>query len=154
MTSEQLAESKEYGRRELQCSLIDMVLDLVYLGLMAFVAAIIIDRWLLTWPLMDNRWLRLAALYLITMAVHYAVSFPLSFYSGFLLEHKYGMSRQSFGRWLWRYAVAESVGRRFRFAHDCRAVRHHMVDGPVVVAGCRRGDVRGHRACWANSCRC
>ncbi len=105
MTHEQLAESKEYGRRELQCTLLDMVLDLVYLGAMAFVAALFIDRWLLTWPLLANDWLRLAALYLITMAVHYAVSFPLAVYSGFLLEHKYGMSRQSVGRWLWRYAL-------------------------------------------------
>ncbi len=105
MTAEQLAESKEYGRRELQCTLIDMAIDIAYLGVMAFVAAIILDRWLLTWPLMANRWLRLAALYLITMAVHYGVSFPLSVYSGFLLEHRYKMSRQSFGRWLRRYAL-------------------------------------------------
>ncbi len=105
MTGQQLAESKEYGRRELQCTLIDMALDIVYLGAMAFVAAIILDRWLLTWPQLANRWVRLAALYLITMVVHYGVSFPLSVYSGFLLEHKYQMSRQSFGRWLWRYAL-------------------------------------------------
>lgn len=105
MTSKQLRESKEYGRRELQCTLIDMAVDIVYLGFVAFFAAIIIDRWLLTFPLLQDRWIRLTTLYLLTMAAHYAISFPLSFYSGFLLEHRYQLSRQSFGRWLWRYLL-------------------------------------------------
>lgn len=105
MTEEQLAESKAYGRRELQCSLIDMALDVLYLGIMAFLAAAVIDRWLRGSPLMSDRWLRLITFYLITMAGHYAVSFPLSVYSGFVLEHRYELSRQSFGRWLGRYVL-------------------------------------------------
>ena len=32
------------------------------------------------------------------------MSFPLSFYSGHLLEHRFGLSTQRFGGWLWRYA--------------------------------------------------
>jgi STE24 endopeptidase len=39
------------------------------------------------------------------MAAHYAISFPLSLYSGFLLEHQYKLSRQSFWRWLRRYVL-------------------------------------------------
>ena len=101
----QLEESKEYGRRELQCTLIDMLLDITYLGVMACVAAIVIDRYLYSWPLLENRWYRLVAFYLITMLLHYVISFPLSLYSSFLLEHQYKLSRQSFGRWLWRYLL-------------------------------------------------
>jgi STE24 endopeptidase len=32
------------------------------------------------------------------------VSFPLSFYAGHLLEHRFGLSRLSLAGWLWRYA--------------------------------------------------
>lgn len=109
MSHDQLAESKEYGRRELLCTVLDMAIDLVYLGLVAFVAAVAIDRWLLDFPLFTNAWMRLAALFLIITLGHYAVSFPLSFYSGFLLEHKYHLSRQSFGRWLRRYLLQNAL---------------------------------------------
>jgi STE24 endopeptidase len=113
MTDAQRAEAKEYGRRELQCSLADMALDLVYLAVMAFGAAILLDRWLLTWPPLANDWLRLSALYAITMLIHYGLSFPLSFYAGFLLEHKYKLSRQSLGRWLWRYLLQNVLATLF-----------------------------------------
>ncbi|MFA6469054.1 MAG: M48 family metallopeptidase [Bacteroidota bacterium] len=33
-----------------------------------------------------------------------AVSFPFSFYSGFILEHRYNLSNQSFGQWVWEHA--------------------------------------------------
>ncbi|MFO7907557.1 MAG: M48 family metallopeptidase [Pirellulaceae bacterium] len=105
MSRDQLAESKAYGRRELQCTLFDMGVDLVYLGIMAFWGAMVIDQWLQDWPMMGDRWVRLATFYFIIMALHYAVSFPLSFYSGFVLEHRYKLSRQSFGRWLGRYVL-------------------------------------------------
>ena len=38
------------------------------------------------------------------MAIHVAVSLPLSFYSGHVLEHRFHLSTQTLGRWLWRYA--------------------------------------------------
>ena len=58
-----------------------------------------------TFPLLAGNWsLRLAALLLVIMAIHIAVSFPLSFYSGHVLEHRFQMSTQTFGGWLWRYA--------------------------------------------------
>ena len=105
MTSEQLQESKAYGRRELACSLLDMVIDVVYLATIALFVATALDRWLSEWSPLQNDWLRLAALYLVTMGLHYVISFPLSFYSGFLLEHQYGLSRQSLLRWLRRYLL-------------------------------------------------
>ena len=46
----------------------------------------------------------IAAMFAIVTGLHVALSFPLSFYSGFVLEHRFGLSRQTFGRWLWRYA--------------------------------------------------
>ncbi len=32
------------------------------------------------------------------------VSFPFSFYSGFILEHQYNLSNQTFGQWIWESA--------------------------------------------------
>jgi STE24 endopeptidase len=106
LTTEQLNESKRYGRRELACTLIDMAIDVSYLGVMAVFGGPSIDRWLGQSAVLEQYpLLRLACLFLVLTAVHYAVSFPLSVYSGFILEHRFGLSRQSFPRWLRRYAL-------------------------------------------------
>jgi STE24 endopeptidase len=104
MTDEQLAEAKQYGRRDLVCYLADKALDVVYLGVAAFLLAGPIDRWLSGWAwLAQIETLRLVALFLIVTAGHIAVSFPLSFYAGHVLEHRYELSTQTFAAWLWRY---------------------------------------------------
>jgi len=38
---------------------------------------------------------------LLVGGIFSVVSFPLSVYSEFILEHKYGLSRQTFSQWLW-----------------------------------------------------
>jgi len=38
---------------------------------------------------------------LIVGFVSSIISFPVSYYSGFYLEHKYNLSNQSFGKWIW-----------------------------------------------------
>jgi STE24 endopeptidase len=50
----------------------------------------------------DNRWVRA-----ITTGFTYAIalqilSLPFDFYSSFVLEHRYGLSKQSFLRWVWK----------------------------------------------------
>ncbi len=109
MSDSERAEAKRYGRLELGCTLADKALDVSYLAVAAFLLAGPIDRWLQGSSSLfsGDSWLhatlRLAALFLAVMAIHIAVSFPLSFYSGHVLEHKFQMSTQTFGRWLWRY---------------------------------------------------
>ena len=105
-TDDQLAEAKRYGGQELVCTLIDMVIDVTYLGVMAFWGGRILDHWLWQTPVLGQfPILRLVCLFLIITALHYVCSFPLSLYSGFILEHRFGLSRQSFWRWLRRYAL-------------------------------------------------
>ncbi|NLX55204.1 MAG: M48 family metallopeptidase [Planctomycetaceae bacterium] len=106
LTPDELGESRRYSRQELVCTLLDMAIDVIYLGVMAFWGARSIDRALSLAPVLGE-WavLRLACLFLIITALHYACSFPLAVYSGFVLEHRFGLSRQSFGRWLSRYAL-------------------------------------------------
>jgi STE24 endopeptidase len=108
MSEGERAEAKRYGRLELGCAVADKALDVAYLAVAAFLLARPIDQWLQTAPLLNGdsalHWtLRLATLFLVVMAIHIAVSFPLSLYSGHLLEHQFKMSTQTFGRWLWRY---------------------------------------------------
>lgn len=101
MTTEQLAEAKEYGQRSLVCDLADKVLDVAFLTVMAFLVAVPLDAWLV--ESIPSFTLRLAAIFAITMLAHMALSFPLSLYAGYTLEHRYELSQQTFGRWLSRY---------------------------------------------------
>ncbi len=100
MTPEQLAEAKRYGRVELICGLADKALDLVFLSVAA-VAATRLQH--VPW-LQHPSSLRLLALFLLVTGGHLCVSFPLSFYSGYVVEKRFALSTLSFGGWLWRYA--------------------------------------------------
>ncbi|MHB1037865.1 MAG: M48 family metallopeptidase [Pirellulales bacterium] len=109
MTAEQLAEAKRYGRQELVCALADKALDVAYLAVAAFLLARPVVAWLagMAWLPADS--LQLVALFLLMVLGHMAVSFPLSYYSGHVLEHRYGLSRQTFSAWLWRYAKRNAL---------------------------------------------
>ena len=101
MTPEQLAETKRYGRQQLVCDLADRAVDLTYLAIAAFALAIPLDRWLTGF--VTSSWIRLALMFAIVTGLHILASFPISFYAGHVLEHRYGLSRQSFGGWFSRY---------------------------------------------------
>ena len=101
MTPEQLAEAERYGRIDLYCSLADRAIDLIYLGVAAFVLARPLDSWLAQF--IEGDTLRVMALIALVVLIHICVSFPLSFYSGFVVEHRFGLSRQSGGRWFSRH---------------------------------------------------
>lgn len=101
-TPGELAEARAYGHIDLACDLADRLLDLAFLAIFALVFARRIDAWLQ--ESVTGASLRLLALYSITTLLHAAVSFPLSFYRGYVLEHQFGLSRLKLGGWFWRYA--------------------------------------------------
>lgn len=104
MTDAELAEAKRYGRLDLACGLADKTIDVAYLAAAAFLLARPLDAWLQSYPLLAGNWsLRLAVFFLLITAIHLLVSFPLSFYSGHVLEHQFQLSTQTFRRWLWQY---------------------------------------------------
>jgi hypothetical protein len=110
MTDVELAEAKSYGRRELACALGDKIVDVAYLAVATFVLAHPLNDWLKSYPLLDGNWtLRLTALFLVVVGLHIVVSFPLSLYSGHVLEHRFELSTQTFGRWLWQYVKRNLV---------------------------------------------
>lgn len=101
MTPEQLAEAKRYGAQQLNLTLLDKLIDIIYLAVMAFLFARPLAAWLAGYVETDS--LRLVVLFLITIGLHECVSFPLSYYSGHVLEKRYQLSNQSFGGWLMRH---------------------------------------------------
>jgi STE24 endopeptidase len=117
MTPQQLAEAKEYGRRSLVCDLADKGLDVAFLAVMALVFAVSLDELLAR--SIPSDMLRLVAIFLITTLAHMAVSFPLSLYAGYTLEHRYGLSRQTLARWLARYAKRNALALAFGLVLVC-----------------------------------
>ena len=76
-----------------------MALELTFLVLAVVLAAKPLDDWLLTVDVLQVTWARLSVFYLVIGIAEYILSFPLAVYSGFTLEHQFGLSRQSFARW-------------------------------------------------------
>jgi STE24 endopeptidase len=111
MTPSQRHEAKRYGRISLTLALADIAIDLAYLGLMAFVFAGPIDAWLAGFaPLAgEQNMLRLFALFGVVIGLHILVSLPLSFYSGFVVEHQFGLSNQSLRRWLRNWLLGNGL---------------------------------------------
>jgi STE24 endopeptidase len=103
----ELAEARRYGHLQLVAGLADKALDIVVLAVMAFFVAQPAATWLAT--INPHPSVQLWLLFLLTTAIHLAVSFPLSYYSGFLLEHRFGLSRLTFARWLWRYVKMQGL---------------------------------------------
>jgi len=102
MTSDQLLEAKKYGRTSLYCDLADKALDVGYLAVMAFALAVPLDALLAGYA--ESATLRLLLIFVITTLGHMIVSFPLSLFSGYTLEHRYRLSHLTLGGWLARYA--------------------------------------------------
>jgi STE24 endopeptidase len=90
---------------ELICSLTDRALDLVFLALMSLVLAVPLDQWLQEQsPRLAEWWvLRLLTFYVLMTTLHLIVSLPLSYYSGYVLEHRFKLSTLSRVGWFWRY---------------------------------------------------
>lgn len=107
MTPDELAEARLYGRLSLVCQLAEMALGLVYLAVVAGLVALPLDDGLARCPLLQRSWtLRLIVLAALVSGGHTCLLFPLSFYSGYVLEHRFGLSTLSLARWLWRRVKA------------------------------------------------
>jgi len=103
------SEVKEYQRLKLIASIASLLVTLVFLAVMAFFAGPWLDQMLRPWT-GDNRWVRLIALGFVYAVAIELLTLPISFWSGFVLEHRFHLSNQSLGAWLWRQAKAYLVG--------------------------------------------
>jgi STE24 endopeptidase len=100
MTPEQLAEARQYGRQKLVLELIDKALDIAVLAIFAVWLVRPLDAWLA--ERVPSASLRVLAIFGVLVGLHALLSLPLAFVSGYVLEHRYGLSQQSMPRWFWR----------------------------------------------------
>jgi STE24 endopeptidase len=103
------AEVKRYQRLKLVAGLGSTALSLLALAIVALVAGPKVDEWVRGW-LGENAWLRLSALAFVYALGLEILTLPLDFWSGFILEHRYQLSNQSFGGWVWRQLKGYLVG--------------------------------------------
>ena len=93
-------EVKRYQRQKITVILVNSTLSLGWMALLGFVIGPGLTAQYPPFP--EERLLRLlasAALLGVTLEI---LTFPLDFYSGFVLEHRYQLSNQTLARWLWK----------------------------------------------------
>ena len=115
-TADRAEQARRYARRKRRLWLIELVGTLLVCGVLqrsgwsAAVAA---------WAAATcaHRWGSLALYGGAIGAVLYLAGWPLEWYGGFLLEHRFGLSNQTFPQWLWRetkqLALAAPLGLLF-----------------------------------------
>lgn len=101
-TAEEAAEARNYSNATLRATIADMALDAAVLSVMAVAVGPRIDSWLASFaPLAgEQSYARLAVLAAVLTILHACISLPLSFYAGYTLEHRFGLSTQTPAKWL------------------------------------------------------
>ncbi len=97
-------EAKQYSRRKLGVGLLKLFVSLVFLLVFLLSGASSRLHGLVS-TLTDNYYLQLSGYLLAFMAMYWAVLLGLDFYSGVVLEHRYGLSNQTTVRWFLRDAL-------------------------------------------------
>src|ERR1051325_6252088 len=98
-------EVKRYQRHKIAIALVEGILSLIWLAVLGFIVGPYVADWL-----SDNRWLRLLVAVAVLGVSLELLTLPLAFYSGFVLEHRYQLSNQTFAGWLWRRVKGYLVG--------------------------------------------
>ena len=101
--SHRKALAKRYEASHNWLFLVDIVYTVILIALFVFVGKQGgFSAQLLAWiqSFCANYWIQVAVYSGILTTMYMACLLPLSFYSGYYLEHKYSLSTQSFGSWL------------------------------------------------------
>jgi len=96
-------EAKQYSRRKRAIGFLKLLLSFAFLAVVLLSGA---SSWLheLVGRLTGNYYLQLSGYLLVFMTAYSVVLLGLDFYSGVVLEHRYGLSNQTIGRWFVRSA--------------------------------------------------
>lgn len=103
-----LSKEKEYNRKKIILSITEMIIGLLFLLLIVLTG---FSKNLVGWlrNYIDNAYLLLIAFTGTIGIIDMLIMFPFSWYSGFYLEHKFDLSNQNFGQWLWEKSKAMLV---------------------------------------------
>jgi STE24 endopeptidase len=106
---EKQVQAKEYARLRRRLMLVDLGLAAVY-AVLWFVAGWSMALREFLYTLTTNEWLIVASFVLVFGGIYFIIDFPLGYYSGFVLPHRYDLSNQTFGGWLVDQAKGVLVG--------------------------------------------
>ncbi len=95
-----LSKEKRYNRLNLIFSIAEFVVGIVFL-IIILVTGITstLENYIRVY--VSNDYLVLLLFVLLLGIAETVILFPISFYSGFILEHQFDLSNQSFGAWIW-----------------------------------------------------
>ncbi len=91
---------KEYSRKKLILGLSKSLLFFLFV-LVVLISGLSVSLERLAFDLFENPYGALLVFALIFGMFEGILTFPLKWYSGYILEHRYGLSNQTVGRWLW-----------------------------------------------------
>jgi STE24 endopeptidase len=95
---ERQKQAKEYARIRRRLWLVDTIFSAVYaMAWLAFGWSIALRDWLLTFT--SNQWILVAMFVAIFGGMYSLINLPLSYYSGFVLPHRFGQSNQTLKDW-------------------------------------------------------
>ena len=96
--SDRLKDARDYNRIKVRLKLVDLFLIVIYLAFFqAFLSAPLKNA---SFALTPNFYLAFSFYLIIFSFLYYAFNLPLHFYSSFMLEHKFNLSRQNLFNWL------------------------------------------------------
>lgn len=96
---ERQKQAKQYARIRRRLWLVDNAFSAVYALAWLFLGwAVSLREWLTT--LTTNEWLLVPAFVTVFGGIYFLVNLPLSFYSGFILPHRFGQSNQTLEGWI------------------------------------------------------
>ncbi|MDO4570219.1 MAG: M48 family metallopeptidase [Planctomycetia bacterium] len=111
MPPDELAEVKRYNRISLTCGLVETFFDLAFWGVAAFFLAAPLSSWLSNQSafLKDSPALLGAALLGLLAIFGSALALPLSFFNGYVVEKRFGLSTLTPLRWFKRFLLENTL---------------------------------------------
>src|SRR5258708_35860025 len=92
-------EVKRYQQQKLTATVSSLIVSLAFLIVMALWGGPLLDGFVRRWT-GSGPWLRLVALAFVYAVGLELLTLPFDFCSGFVLEHRYGLSNQTLAGWM------------------------------------------------------
>src|SRR5579884_2440121 len=104
-----MTDVKRYQRQKILAIVLNTLLSLGWLAILGLVLGPRLGAYYTDWlgPHDALRLLVSAAVVAVSVEL---LTLPLAFWSGYVLEHRYQLSNQTLGGWLWRRTKAYLVG--------------------------------------------
>lgn len=102
-------QAKEYSHIRRRLFLVDLALAGVYV-ILWLVTGWSVDLRNFLLSLTTNEWLIVAGFLVVFGGIYFVIDLPLSYYSGFVLPHRYDLSTQSFKDWIFDMFKGVLVG--------------------------------------------